>query len=93
MIFGFIGLGEVGSAYAIGLAQGGAEVKGYDIMLEKAENSFACFKEKILNKSLDFEAAGRLLYDIVSLANEQNVNSEQALYIFNKNSIKNMLNK
>lgn len=61
-------------------------------MLEKAENSFSNFKGKILDKNLDFEAAGRLLYDIVCLSNEQNVNSEQALYIFNKKFIKNMLN-
>ena len=60
--------------------------------LEKTEKSFSDFKEKILNKNLDFEAAGRLLYDIVSLASEQNVNSEQALHNFNKNFIKNMLN-
>ena len=61
-------------------------------MLEKMDNSFADFRAKILNKSLDYESAGRLLYDIVSLTNEQNVNSEQALYIFSENLIKNMLN-
>jgi len=63
-----------------------------DEMMKKAEDNFQVFKAKILNKSLDFETAGRLLYDIVSLANEQNVNSEQALYIFNKKIIKIMLN-
>lgn len=34
MVVGFLGLGEIGSAYSIGLAQEGVVVKGYDILME-----------------------------------------------------------
>lgn len=42
MIIGFIGLGEVGSTFSIGLAKNGIKVKGYDIKLSNflEKNSF-----------------------------------------------------
>jgi len=63
----------------------------YEI-LEKSEKDFEDLKKKFINETLDFEDVGRVLYDIVCLANEKNINSEQSLYIFNENFIKNMLN-
>ncbi|MCL2775380.1 MAG: MazG family protein [Oscillospiraceae bacterium] len=63
-----------------------------DDMLKKSEQDFSALKENFINKTLDFETVGKVLYDIVCLANEQNINSEQSLYIFSKKIIKNMLN-
>ncbi|MCL2160006.1 MAG: MazG family protein, partial [Oscillospiraceae bacterium] len=49
--------------------------------LEKLEN---------LEKNENFEMIGQILYDIVALACEHNVNAEQALCDFNKKILKNL---
>ena len=43
-----------------------------------------------LENNENFEAIGQILYDIVALACEHNINAEQALYDFNKKILKNL---
>lgn len=45
MVIGFLGLGEVGSRYAAGMAQNGAVVKGYDPQIGKPE--FGDFEQRV----------------------------------------------
>ena len=47
---------------------------------------------KNARSNINSELIGRILYDIVNLANVYNIDSEQSLYDFNKKTIKIMLN-
>jgi len=52
-----------------------------------------CELEKLKNNQSNTgsEIIGRTLYNLVTLSNEYNINSEQALYNFNKKMLKIML--
>ena len=62
------------------------EKPGTEDILKNLRENLSELNERNVNE----EDVGRLLYDVVSLANEHNISAEQALYDYNKKIIKKM---
>ena len=62
-----------------------------DIIQKLKDDIFELENIKTTQSDICFDAIGRVLYDVVSLADGYNINPEQALYEFNKKMVKIML--